>query len=159
MLELPINLDELAFVLHRGPEMHVECFLDCETGEIIYIPTDTSALNAMFQSVFEPERLNVEALARDITRKDTALKYIPDNFSQVVFELMTGFIESTSFPDYLLKKLEKAIQGKGGYTEFHAILKSAPQYLKKFINFRDDFFAYKAIEWLKENNILIHSNE
>lgn len=159
MLELPINLDELAFVLHRGPELHVECFLDCETGEIIYIPTETSALNAMFQSVFEPERLNVEALARDITRKDTALKYIPDNFPQVVFELMNSFIDSTSFPDFLKKKLEKAIQEKGGYSEFHSILKSAPKYLKKFLNFRDEFFVLKAIEWLKENNILIQSQD
>ncbi|MCD6376613.1 MAG: hypothetical protein J7L94_13875 [Caldisericaceae bacterium] len=159
MLELPVNLDELAFVLHRGPELHAECFLDCETGEIIYIPTDTSALNAMFQSIFEPERLNVEALARDITRKDTALKYIPDNFSQVVFELMTSFIESTSFPAYLQKKLEKAIQSKGGYSEFHSILKGAPKFHKKFINFKDEFFVCKAIEWLKENNILIQSRE
>jgi len=157
MLELPINLDELAFVLHRGPDMHMECFLDCETGEIIYIPTDTSALNAMFQSVFQPERLNVEALARDITRKDTALKYIPDNFSQCVFELMNSFIDATYFPDYLQKKLVNAIKGNGGYAEFHSILKTAPKYLKKFLHFRDEFFLCKAIEWLKENNILIKS--
>ncbi|MHB2152826.1 UPF0158 family protein [Calditrichota bacterium GD2] len=159
MLELPINLDELAFVLHRGPEMNMECFLDCETGEIIYIPTETSALSAMFQSLFEPERMNVEALARDITRRDTALKYIPDNFSLVVFELMNGFLESTSIPDYLKNRLYKAIHGNGGFSEFHSILKGAPKFLKKFIQFRDEFYLCKAIEWLKDNNILVtHKN-
>ncbi len=155
MLELPINLDELAFVLHRGPDMNMECFLDCETGEIIYIPTETSALNAMFHSVFESERMNVEALARDLTRKDTALKYIPDNFSLVVFELMTGFVETTELPEILQDKLLKAIHGSGGFFEFHSTLKSAPRFLKKFIQFRDNFYLNKAMDWLKANNILV----
>ncbi len=154
-MELSINLDELAFVLHRGPQLKMECFLDRETGAIIYIPTDVSALSAMFNSTFEPELLNINALARDIVHKDTPLLYIPDHFSQNIFELMNTFVGSTTLPENLSKKLIKAIHGSGGYAEFHAILKSDPKQFKKFLNFRDDFYFSKAVEWLKENQIQV----
>ncbi len=147
-------MDELAFVLHRGPDLDMECFLNLQTGEILYIPTDTVALQSMFDSPFEPELMNVKALAEDILRKETALLYIPDNFQLVVFDLMNGFTSIDDLDEIIQEKLITAIRGAGGFDSFHQILRNYPDLLRKFVEFRDQFYLERAYEWLEENGIL-----
>ncbi len=159
MKKLPINLDELAFVLHRGEDLKMECFLNLKSGEILYVPTDTEILRSLLHQISPPELLNTKALAESLFGKNNNLIYIPDNFKNVVFDLMSGFTNLSVLSDQIQNKLVNAIQREGGFNKFHQILCEIPDLLKKFIEFRDDFFLEKALEWLKEQNIIPAENK
>lgn len=155
MRELPVNLDELAFVLHRGEELEMECFLNLETGEIHYIPTDNDVLQSMFQQLTLPELVSVTTLAERMFSDISKLLYIPDNFKDVVFELMTQFSHNAALNDLTKERLVQAIHNKGGYKRFHKVLEEFPGLLSRFIEFRDNFFVQKAREWLQGHDIAV----
>ncbi len=155
MRSLPVNLDELAFVLHRGDELEMECFLNLETGEILYIPTDNDVLQSMFHQLTLPELVSVTTLAERMFPDISKLLYIPDNFKDVVFELMTRFSNHDSLNSIAKERLVQAIHHKGGYNRFHKVLEEFPGLLSRFVDFRDNFFLEKAKEWLRGHDISI----
>lgn len=71
MKELPINIDELAFVLHRGSELDMECYLNLETGDILNIPTDNVILTNILKLEKNINLLDKEALIRKIAPDST----------------------------------------------------------------------------------------
>ncbi len=154
MRKLPINLDELAFVLHRGEELDMECFLDLDTGEIHYIPTDNDVLQSMFKQLTIPELVSITSLAERLFTDISHLLYIPDNFKDVVFELMNQFSNHSSLPEVTRERLLQAIHHKGGFEKFHKVLQEFPGLLTRFVEFRDSFFLEKAKEWLEGHEIV-----
>ena len=154
MRKLPINLDELAFVLHRGDELDMECFLNLDTGEIHYIPTDNDVLQSMFKQLTIPELVSVTTLAERLFTDISRLLYIPDNFKDVVFDLMNQFANLPSLPDVTRERLLQAIHHKGGFEKFHNVLQEFPGLLTRFVEFRDSFFLEKAREWLEGHEIV-----
>ena len=154
MRELPVNLDELAFVLHRGDELDMECFLNLETGEIHYIPTDNDVLQSLFHKLTLPELVSITSLAERLFPDISKLLYIPDNFKDIVFDLMNQFANLSSLPELAREKLLEAIHHKGGFKKFHKVLEEFPGLLTNFIEFRDTFFLQKAQEWLKKHEII-----
>lgn len=154
MRQLPINLDELAFVLHRGEDLDMECFLNLETGEILYIPTDSDVLHFMFHQISLPELVSVTSLAERIFPDISKLLYIPDNFRDIVFDLMNQFANIPNINDAIRTKLLNAIHRQGGFRVFRQVVNDSPGLLAKFIQFRDDFFLEKALEWLKKHEIV-----
>ncbi len=45
MKNLTVNIDELAFVLHRGSDIKMECYLDLRNGKILNIPTNEKLIS------------------------------------------------------------------------------------------------------------------
>lgn len=154
MRELPVNLNELAFVLHRGDELDMECFLNLETGEIHYIPTDNDVLQSMFHQLTLPELVSITSLAERLFPDISKLLYIPDNFKEIVFDLMNQFSSHPTLSDLTREKLLEAIHHKGGFKKFHNVLEEFPGLLTNFIEFRDNFFLLKTKEWLKKHDII-----
>ncbi len=154
MKKLPINLDELAFVLHRGDDLDMECFLNLETGEILYVPTDSDVLKSIFHQLTIPELVSITSLAERLFDDISKLLYIPDNFKDVVFELMNRFTNFSYLPDLAREKLTEAIHNKGGFKKFHKVLEEFPGLLSRFVEFRDAFFLEKAKEWLAKHDIV-----
>ncbi len=154
MRHLPINLDELAFVLHRGDELEMECFLNLENGEILYIPTDSDVLHSMFHQITLPELVSITALAERIFPDISKLLYIPDNFREIVYDLMNRFVSYPDLTDSIRARLLNAIHDKGGFRKFHQVITDFPGLLAKFIRFRDEYYLEKAKEWLKKHDIV-----
>ena len=156
MAELSINIDELAFVLHRGSELELECYLNLETGDIINIPTDNDILTSILKLEKNINVLDKEALIRKIAPDSTNFLYIPNNFPNIIFDLMSEFTRSIE-NEYqeLHDKLWVAIQKEGGYQEFHRMIKSEQGLLKKFLLLRDSFFEASALQWLRDNEIKV----
>ena len=154
MRELPINLDELAFVLHRGKDLDMECFLNLETGEILYIPTDTDVMHSIFHQLSLPELVSITSLAERLFPDISNLLYIPDNFNDCVFDLMNQFVSLPIINDMVQNNLLKAIHNKGGFKKFHQIIQEIPGLLKEFVQFRDKFFQENAKNWLNGHEII-----
>jgi len=154
MKQLQINLDELAFILHRGKLLDMYCFLNTATGEILNIPSDRKTLETMFQLPENSEMLTTADLVSRMVPPGVNFLTVPDLFSQNVFNLMSEFISSIqdSFPSET-EELMRAVHQEGGWTEFHNIVRSNDELLAKYIRFRDRFFEASALRWLEEKNI------
>ena len=154
MKQLRINLDELAFILHRGKLLDMYCFLNTSTGEILNIPSDRKTLETMFKLPENSTLLTTTDLVSRMVPPGVNFLTIPDLFSQNVFNLMSEFISSIqdSFPAEA-ESLLRALQQEGGWTEFHKIVRSNDELLAKYIRFRDRFFESSARRWLEEKNI------
>ena len=156
MRTLSINIDELAFVLHRGPGLDMECFLNLDNGAIINIPTNRQFLKQILD--VDVELLREDALMRMLLPGEGRYLHIPDQFSLRLFELQSGFTEKIkkSYPK-IYQQLWRLIQKDGVYTDFRNILKDVPGLNERFLKYRDALYEKYAIEWLKENNITYSS--
>ncbi len=154
MKRLQINLDELAFVLHRGKLLDMYCFLNIATGEILNIPSDRKTLESMFKLPENSTLLTTADLVSRMVPAGVNFLTIPNLFSQNVFNLMSEFIASIqeSFP-VETEDLLRAVQHEGGWAEFLNIVRSNDELLAKYIRFRDRFFESSARRWLEEKNI------
>ncbi|MGD9899223.1 MAG: hypothetical protein AB7T22_08870 [Calditrichaceae bacterium] len=154
MKELMINMDELAFVLHRGHDIEMECYLDTRSGDIISIPTNDSIISSTLDLEDDVSVLNKNGLVEMMLPDRGDLLYIPNNFSQILFELMSDFTKLIENDHAELHDmLWAAIQKGGGFEEFHRIIKSRPGILNQFIVFRDNKFEENAVIWLKDHEI------
>ncbi len=154
MKPLQINLDELAFILHRGKLLEMYCFLNTSTGEILNIPSDRKTLETMFKLPENSALLTTADLVSRMVPPGVNFLTIPDLFSQNVFNLMSEFIDSVqdSFPAES-ETLVRAVHEEGGWTDFHNIVRSNDELLAKYIRFRDRFFERSAQHWLEKKNI------
>ncbi len=154
MKRLQINLDELAFILHRGKLLDMYCFLNTSTGEILNIPSDRKTLEAMFRLPENSAMLTTADLVSRMVPPGVNFLTVPDLFSQNVFNLMTEFIDSvqTLFPTET-EALIRAVHQEGGWKDFHDIVRSNEELLAKYIRFRDRFFESSARRWLEEKDI------
>jgi hypothetical protein len=155
MKKLHINIDELAYVLHRGQTLDMASFLNIKNGEIINIPTERSVLQNLIDLEDEKERYTTTDMVQKLLPEDHEnLVEIPNIFQQNLFNLMTGFISSISdeFPVHYAK-LEQAIIKEGGYTAFRKIISDNKKLFSRYIKFRDTFFEDSAIEWLQQYQI------
>lgn len=154
MKELNINMDELSFVLHRGQDLEMECYLNTQSGDIISVPTNDSILSNILNLEDDVSVLNKNGLVEMMLPDHGDLLYIPNNFSQIIFELMSDFIKLIENDHAELHdQLWAAIQNSGGFEEYHRIIKSRPGILNQFIVFRDKKFEKNALIWLKDHEI------
>lgn len=154
MGKLQINLDELAFVLHRGKLLDMYCFLNMATGEILNIPSDRKTLETMFKLPEESTLLTTADLVSRMVPPGVNFLTIPNLFSQNVFNLMSEFINSIQekFPAES-EALVRTLHGEGGWTDFHNTVRENEALLVKYIRFRDRFFEASARRWLEEKDI------
>lgn len=153
MKQLSINLDELAFVLHRGKLLDMYCFLNASSGNILSIPSDREILYTMLQPLENPELLTTHELVSRLIPDGVNLLTIPDLFQQNIFDLMSEFIASIQEDNPgIAENLLVAVK-EDGYSEFHNILQKNKQLLTYYISYRDRFFETSAIEWLRNINI------
>ena len=155
MKQLPINLDELAYLLHRGQTIDMASYFHLTTGEIINIPTERKILRKLVPEVDNGWQFAAEDLVRKILPEESEdLIEIPNLLQQHVFGLMSGFISTIAdgFPAEAAK-LEMTIHKNGSYADFRKILDHNKKILKKYITYRDIFFEQSAIEWLKTYEI------
>jgi len=159
MTELTINLDELAFVLHRGDSLKLACYLDVETGNIVNIPTDRNVLQDVLKLGENSQLLSTENMVNQLVPDGHHLLSIPDLFTQNVFELMMDFQHSVEESEpKLASELLTTIHGEGGFKQFRELIQKEFRWLKLFIRFRDSFFEEKAKNWLNSKEITpIHS--
>lgn len=158
MLELPINISELAFVLHRGEEMQMECFLDLHSGRIINIPTNPDLVKRLHHKKVSDMNFNEKYFVDHLMSDKSSCLYIPDLFKQNIYNLMSSFVtevEKKNFVDS--RALWNTIQSEGGFTEFHSIISGKQKLYDFFIEFRDRMYKKIAVVWLKENQIKIIS--
>jgi hypothetical protein len=154
MPELSVNLDELAFVLHRSPSLHLDCYLDLETGNILNVPTDRKVLENLLPPEENSQMLSTDNMIEQLLPKGGNLLFIPDLFEQHVFKLMIDFHKTLEEGEpELAEQLFITIHGEGGYASFRKLIQKRYQLLKSFIRFRDSFFEQEAQTWLKQNNI------
>ncbi|HID38618.1 MAG TPA: hypothetical protein EYP36_03780 [Calditrichaeota bacterium] len=149
---LPINIDELAFVLHRGPGLEMECFLNLDTGAIINIPTNRKFLKRILK--IDVEMLRDDALINMLLPENGHFLYIPNQFSLRLYELFSSFAKKieTTYPE-IHDRLWVLIQKNGTYSEYKNIFSKVSSLNAYFIRFRDDLYEKYAIRWLEENNI------
>ncbi len=160
MPEFSINMDELAFVLHRSPSLNLDCYLDLDTGNIINVPTERNVLENLFPSGRDSHLLSTEKMIEELLPDHARLLFIPDLFEQHVFNLMIRFQESIEESDpELAEQLLSAIHKEGGFTAFRKLIQKQYRTLKAFIRFRDAFFEKEAEAWLKNNNISVVQRE
>jgi hypothetical protein len=151
---LPVNIEELSFVLHRGPEMKMECYLDLRNGTILNIPTNEKLISRMHGKEVDPENLNHDFFIDQIITEKEYYLYIPDLFQQHIFNLMSAFTKSISNQNFdETDALWKTIQEKGGYSIFRYIITKNEELYDLYIFFRDHMYEQLAREWLDENNI------
>lgn len=150
--KLPINIDELAFVLHRGPRLEMECFLNLDTGAIVNVPTNRQFLKQVLD--VDVDLLREDALMQMLLPKEGRFLHIPDQFSLRLFELQSGFAEEIkySYPK-IYDRLWQLIQHEGIYDDFRQIIKEVQGLNDRFIGFRDALYEKFALEWLAENKI------
>ncbi len=152
MQKLPINIDELAFVLHRGPGLEMECFLNLDTGAIINIPMNRKFLQRILQ--VDVEMLREDALIKMLLPENGRFLRIPNQFSSRLYELFSGFAkEIEDAHPVIYNRLWVLIHEDGTYTEYKNIVNKIPSLKAYFIRYRDDLYEKYAIRWLEENNI------
>lgn len=154
MKNLPINFEELSFVLHRGADMKMECYLDLRNGAILNIPTNEKLISSMYSKTINPININHNFFVDQIIAGKDYYLYIPDHFQNQLFNLMSSFANSLSgkgFPE--TDDLWRTINEEGGYSEFHLILTKNDDLYDLFISFRDSIYEKSAREWLSENKI------
>ncbi|MBD3223594.1 MAG: hypothetical protein GF313_02625 [Caldithrix sp.] len=157
MQTLQINITELAFVLHRGPDMEMECYLNLDSGNIINIPTNRDVLSNILKFKDDIDRYDKHALIQKLIPENLKYLYIPDQLSQVLFPMMDQFIEliKNDEPSYH-EKLWKAIHRYGDSKRFTRILKTNPKLFDHYLMFRDFYFEKEADKWLKKQGVLSH---
>lgn len=153
---LPINLDELAFVLHRTVDLHMECFLHLKTGSIINIPTDESLLAELLD---RRENIDVSRpikLLKIIVNDPENYLHIPSQFSKNIFHIMSEFTRFVETKNHVLSdQLWEVIKSnKGGSRVFVEKIENKPALFRHYIRFRDSVFEKEARHWLKENDII-----
>ncbi len=154
MTELSVNMDELAFILHRSPSLHLACYFDLTTGNIINVPTNRKVLENLLSPEENNQLLSTENMIEQMLPKGGNLIFIPDLFEQNIFNLMMQFQESIQNEDpEFAEKLLNTIHGEGGYASFRKLIQKRYHLLKSFIRFRDSFFEQEAQSWLNQNNI------
>ena len=152
MQKLPINIDELAFILHRGPGLEMECFLNLDSGAIINIPMNKNFLQRILK--VDVEMLREDALINMLLPEDGHFLRIPNQFSLRLYELFSGFAHEIedAFP-VIYDRLWVVIQKNGTYNDFKNIFSKIPSLKAFFIRYRDDLYEKYAIRWLEENKI------
>lgn len=154
MLQLRINMDEFAFVLHRGPNLPMDCYLDLKTGEILNIPTDRNVLQEMLDLDERIHLYPVESLVEQILPNKTKFKHIPDLLPDIIFDLMNQFTSRLKKMNAgLADRLQNILHGEGGSHEFYRLIRKNRSINKKFIDFRDNYFLENAEKWLRDNGI------
>lgn len=154
MKQLKINLDELAFVLHRGKTLEMFCFLSTTSGKILSIPSDREILKAMVKLPEDHERYNTKDLVASLVPAGENFITIPDLFSAHVFDLMNEFISTieTENPG-LAEHLTLAVHDDGGFERFLRIVREERRVYNEYLKYRDQFFERSAREWLEQNGI------
>lgn len=154
MKQLKINLDELAFLLHRGKSLEMFCFLNTSSGKILSIPSDREILQAMINLPEDHERYNTIDLVSPLIPEGENFIAIPDLFSAHVFELMSAFISAVDHEHPVLaERLTLAVQKEGGFDRFLHVVREKRPIFDKYLRYRDRFFEDSAREWLSENGI------
>ncbi len=154
MKQLKINLDELAFVLHRGAELEMKCYLELESGRILNIPTNPEVVKQLFHLAEDINNIDINKLVRRILPDSHHFLELPDMFEQVAFDLMSRFTRSIEDSKPLLaEELWKDIHEGLGYKSFNAKLRENPNLFRSFIQMRDELFEESARAWLKNHDI------
>ncbi len=157
MRYLPINLDELAFVLHRSAELRMECFLHLKTGSIINIPTDTSLLEQVMDVHENIDISKPGKLLKLMVKNPDDYLHIPNHFSRNIFHIMSEFTRFVETKNQVLsEKLWEVIKSKeGGSQVFVEMIENKPGLFRNYIRFRDLVFEKEARHWLLENDIIV----
>lgn len=154
MRQLQINLDEFAFLLHRGKTLDLYCFLNTTTGDIVSIPSDREMLIALLKLPEGSEMLTTHSLVARLIPDGQDFLTIPDNFRVHIFKLMSDFINSirSSHPN-LATKLDTSIHENNGYKSFMNTIRKDGSVFNRYLRYRDQFFEQSARAWLTENEI------
>ena len=154
MRQLQINLDEFAFLLHRGKALDLYCFLNSKSGAILSIPSDRKILLTMLNMPASSETLTTQSLVARLIPDGQDYLTIPDIFRQNVYKLMSDFIHSirASQPK-LADMLDTSVHEEGGYESFLKIIRKDGSIFNRYMRYRDQFFEQSARLWLTENNI------
>ncbi len=151
---LSINLDELAFVLHRGPGIKMECFLNLQNGNILNIPSNDDLLISMLNLRETIEFYDRHQLILELLPAPEHHLFIPDQFYQHIFTLMSDFAEQIreTHPG-LFRKYWYIIHRYGEYDRFIRLTRKHIALHQRFLELRDSLFERNARQWLRENHI------
>jgi len=152
MTRLTLNIDELSFLLHRGPHLPFLPFLNLASGDIITLPSDPRLLSRMLLLRDDYANTKLESLISPLLPGNDLL-FIPDRYSDTVFSLMTKFIAryEKNYPRET-KVLGQFLNRKEGFHGFHLMLLELNM-IDLFILFRDLYYKVKTFAWLDEKGI------
>ena len=131
---LKIDLDELYSAMENS-SYEVEYYLDLETGEILFVSEGMDDE--------ETGKLKIQ-IGEELGRYEL----IPKAESYGGYRDMQAFI-ATIENEHLAELLEVAINGKGAFRRFKAVLLNYPKEREKWFEFKDARIQEQALEWLE----------
>ena len=132
--KLKIDLDELYDAMENS-SYEVEYYLDLETGEILFVSEGMDDE--------ETGKLKIQ-IGEELGRYEL----IPKAESYGGYRDMQAFI-ATIENEHLAELLEVAINGKGAFRRFKAVLLNYPKEREKWFEFKDARIQEQALEWLE----------
>ena len=130
-------------------------FLDLEEGNIISIPDSVFiAFEEEETKHLAPWETDLLPIVEEIKNNRGRYEEIPHISSHESYNLMVKFAEAQTGP-YLKGKLLIALDGKGAFRRFNAVLSSYPAKRKSWFKMKDDYLRKEALEWLSSIGIKI----
>jgi hypothetical protein len=154
MIRLPVNIDELSFLLHRGHMLPFIAYLNPTSGDIITLPSDATALAHMLHLHINQDNINMETFLLSIFPNLKTMLFIPDLYADSIYSLMSEFISRVekSFPRET-KALTQLLNRQEGFHGFHLLLVEM-ELVDQFLDFRNTFYRVKAQTWLEAHDII-----
>jgi hypothetical protein len=172
MKKVTINLDDLTTAMDDAGE-EVNHYLDTERGEVISIGDDIQReLEAIYEEAGDAE--GAEALdITDIVNQSglpdwqkagvleahqvelgygTRYLAIPKADGREAYRDMEDFINASG-DQHLEQQLWQAIQGRGAFGRFKAVLGGYPRERERWFQFKTERLRERAEEWLAEEEI------
>lgn len=156
MKKLKVNLNELVSEMEMGEHVELSGYLDTETGEIISMPD--SVMSAAeegeegIDALTDWEKDLAETAGKILNDEKGRYLLIPKRESREGWEIMSSFT-GTVKQKTLREKLEIALNGKGAFRRFRAVLNDHPDELERYYKFKDDRMRETAVQWLLLNGI------
>ena len=172
MRRLKLNLADLAdaFESESGA---AKFYFDLETGAVTLIDEDTrTELNAIYQAIGDtpdaqgrlfaaalqatslPDWQKVLVQQADLIECGFGTRFVevPQADSRVDYQDMEAFI-ATVQSQRLQDRLWDAINGRGAFRRFKAVLLSAPAERERWFAFKDALVHQRTLEWLESLEI------
>ncbi len=166
---LPINLDELAYVLHDSDQFGSAHYLDLHTGEIILITDEMRAEAESINKSIEADVENYEAAFEEALAQSAqpdwmmggirlasaveagyGTRYIPvpPVDSHEAYEDMADFVAIVT-KRHIQERLAEAIAGRHPFRRFKDALLNFPQVRERWFVFSTERQRQRALDWLE----------
>lgn len=139
MRELTVDMDGIVDAMIEGPDDGAS-WLDLESGEIVYVPSDLDAFDCD-----EELRAEAEAVEEDPKR----FAQVPRLESRDQYDLMQRWAEALEEDD-VRERLLEALDGKGAFGRFRACLSRYPDLSNAWFDVLRAELVVRAERWLRE---------